>query len=92
MVRKYHFIDPQMFSFRKFQWSMPPINIPPLKENFNKMSLIHNVTTQNGQCSVGLLYVRLWRLYDYTNSEVFESSEDHRLIGTDNFNSCVSFQ
>ena len=58
------------------------------------MSLIRNdVTKQNGRCSVGTFVCAPMEIVDdYTNSEVFESAEDHRLIGINRLNGCVSFQ
>ena len=47
------------------------------------MSLIRNdVIKQNGRCSVGtFVYMPMEIVDNYTNSEVSESTEDHRLIG-----------
>ena len=58
------------------------------------MSLIRNdVIKQNGRCSVGTFVCAPMEIVDdYTNSEVFESAEDHRLIGINRLNGCVSFQ
>ena len=60
----------------------------------NCMSLIRNdVTKQNGRSSVGTFVCAPMEIVDhYTNSEVFESAEDHRLIGINRLNGCVSFQ
>ena len=49
------------------------------------MSLIQNdVIKQNGGCSLGTFLCALMEIVDdYTNSEVSESTEEHRLIGID---------